>query len=278
MQAINETTGRRGIERRIYDSFTELASEAQRSPWRETNSNPGRDSKWVGRKFADWAAVDAAAPRVWPEGLEIVERLIAELGDVALPQPISRRRRARWDEATGDELDLDRLRAGQEYWRRTVRQATRGPANLTLVASVTTPASRTPQEVLWRAVAGIVLAERLEAAGYRVELWAANVCDNAFRDSTGLHVGCCLKQTSDPLDMATLTSAVSGWAYRTLWFCEMGRSHTGRQPNFGLGQCRTLVATDVAAMTHDAAAVVIDQLWDRTAAVKFIREQLAKFS
>src|SRR5439155_9465989 len=127
--------------------------------------------------------------------------------------------RLAWQADDGDEVDYDRLRSGQEFWRASRREFCSGSPIVSVFFNIATPASREPEEILWRGAAALVLANLLEATGYRVELWAAQYCTRcSYEDGAGVFTAVCLKRSEQPLDLATLVNAVSGWFYRTLFF------------------------------------------------------------
>ena len=126
----------------------------------------------------------------------------------------------------------------------------------------------------------------LEAAGYRVELWAcayterlwASGGSNGRRSSYDTDGGsfALLKATSDPLDEATLIAAVSGWCYRTVWFRSwvMGEMDT----HIGLGHAIKPRAEDVDQVSRDENRILIAGAWSYRVAVDLIRNTLAKLA
>src|SRR5262249_43861773 len=107
---------------RVFGSMEELlqhntsaikAGGRQFRPWRADGNG------WVGRPFKDWADVCRTASEPWAEGLAKMQALVDELSTAAISPPADVRRRARWGEDGGDELDSDRLRSGQlDCWRQ----------------------------------------------------------------------------------------------------------------------------------------------------------------
>src|SRR5262249_9571944 len=79
--------------------------------------------EFYGRPFSGWRDVVREAGEHGEEGLDLMQEMLHELrhctGSV---RPRSRVRRARWNADDGDEVDIDRLRAGQEPWRQMVRE------------------------------------------------------------------------------------------------------------------------------------------------------------
>ena len=101
---------------------------------------------FVGRTFADWDRMYLAASKAWQEGIEKIEAMIEQVKRHQLPAPVSRKRRTRFNEDDGAELDYDRLRSGRAYWRTTRRESMRGPQTVTIVADMASPSCHTPDE------------------------------------------------------------------------------------------------------------------------------------
>ncbi len=237
---------------------------------------------FIGRSFRDWEAVYQAAGDRWADGLEILDRMLGDLADADLPTPVSRRRRPRFDEADGDELDYDRLRSGQPFWRATRRQNTRGPATITVVIDTAANCGVDHRDILWRGAAAIALTQRLEDAGYRVELWAVDVTAKAQAthtergfDRTMINA-VQLKGPGDPIDPSTLINAVSGWFYRTAIFRAICRGE--RQVSRTLGHARTPTSAELDRITPDPDRVLIHGAWNYADAVAAARDALAKLA
>ena len=288
MQATTLKQNRRTTERRVFDSVQELIEHAlARDPQSTKNRRQlaggvglthYMDNRNVGRTFADASDLRQKAGDRWAEGLELVESMVRDIEDATMPAPWCRRRRTRFSDVDGAELDLDRLRAGQDFWRTTHRENVAAPANLTLCVDVAANWNRKPAELIWRGVAAIVLCERLEAAGYRVELWAYEAGSGCYTDGADDLVAVRLKGLSDTLDRSTLVNAVSGWFFRTVVFAELSQSHDGRKLECGYGSHRLPDAAELQEVTHDADAVIVQELWDRQAAVGFVRHTLQRFA
>jgi hypothetical protein len=229
---------------------------------------------FVGRYFGSWSQVEAAANSKWDEGMEAFERMASELERDTLSPPKNTRRRQCYSDDCGDEVDLDRLQRGQPFWRTTMREHRVSQQTVTIVTDITTSWDRESLEVLWRGAAAVVLAKMLEGAGYRVELWAAQHCNPAYLDGTGVCTAVCLKQASDLLDVASLINAVSGWYYRSIFFA----SYYDRKvaPRDGLGTPKP-IQKRVKDITPDEKALVAKDLWNREAAITWVRDQLRSF-
>jgi hypothetical protein len=250
---------------------------------RRTDDKLRGEGYWIGREFSGWADVVRKAGEVWPEGVALVEGMLDGLRDAAGGvRPKSRVRKSRWSPDDGDEIDNDRLRAGQDYWRQTVREERDAPQTLVIVFSFTTSSSRDSEEVLWRGAAAIILADLLEAAGYRVELWAVNYCKTydggGYVDMRDALQAVRLKASESPVDVATLVNGVSGWFYRTVLFQSYHVIPVKTQEGLGHPVTITEETEIVRELAGNARVVVIDNVWSRTAATAKVREVLDRMS
>ena len=267
-------------EYRIFDQVGELADRGSipvpsHSQWAYGDL---LDRSFCGRKFASFTAVGEALHTTWDEGLRALDRMSSQLRDANLAAPQSRRRCLRWDAANGDEVDFDRLRGGQDFWRTTRRSSATGPASITLLVDQTAACRREPMEILWRGAAAILLTDMLEQAGYRVELWAYNSTRSTYSSDrkTDAFVASQLKGTNDPLDRSTLINAVSGWFYRAGVLHELCLSED--RPSSSFGTCVEATSEQLDHLSRDADRVVIKDVWNQQDAVQLIEATLANFA
>jgi hypothetical protein len=230
----------------------------------------------AGEDLPTLAAAEARARAPWPAGMDVVENFARRLRDVELPQLKERRRRLRFGEDHGDEVDLDRLRAGQPYWRLSVREDYSGPTEVTVVADLTAPRAVGADDVLWRGAAAVALTKILEEKGYAVELWAvegaAHHYPECMKDTT---VAVRLKRPGDVLDVSTLTNVVSGWYYRTLFFALLRGigEDQGLSPDW-FNLSRTPDAADLDAISHDRNRVYVSGVFSFDSTVRVITKAL----
>jgi hypothetical protein len=233
--------------------------------------------EFIGREFADWTAVRDTANQLWQEGVEIVEELMAELSRFELPHPTNRRRKARWSEDAGDEIDNDRLRAGQEPWRECVRQRTHGTQTKVIVSFNGTSAYQDHREILWRGAASLCLANLLEAAGYSVEIWTCDSMDCAFKNGDAILNATKVKRADQPLDTATIVNSLAGWFYRTVTF-ESHYTVEGRRDvvtSMGYPKALSAASPELQQITEGADTIVVDGVFDRSAAIELVRSVIA---
>ena len=258
---------------RVYDGLEDMiaAADAGAKAGRVCQSamQPSAESSSIGRKFEDWTDVKAKIGEPWQEGLDEVQWMLFELRKATLPPVTCQKRRPRFADE-GDEVDNDRLRCGQEYWRTMRRESVAGPQTFCLVADMATPCNRASMDILWRGAVAIVLADLLEEQGHRVEVWAACRQGDAYEDGASNFQAVCLKRADQPLDIATLTNAVSGWCYRTLFFQDRAAEPRAKVEN-GMGHPLPLsqYAPSVAALAGGARLVAVAGVWSKDAATAF---------
>jgi hypothetical protein len=263
------------VEYYIADSMEDFMGWVKQVPDRDVRPHTRLDDEnFVGRTFDSWGAVYAALHTAWEHGIGVLDRMLGDLDDASVPKPISRKRRPRFREDDGDELDYDRLRSGQDAWRTTRRASTRGPQTVTVLCDIAASCRRNHDDILWRGAAAIALTHRLEEAGYRVELWAVDGTRELWNKGTIAGVfAVCLKRASDPIDRSTLISAVSGWAYRTFWFrafCGGGHRSVSRI----LGYPMALTSEMLDEISRDANRILIDDAFTYDDAVAALRDAL----
>lgn len=236
---------------------------------------------FIGREFEGWEDVREAARAEWPEGMDLVASMAEELASSCqIARPRSRRRVPRWAE-DGDEFDRERWEAGREdCWRVCRREAAAAPSVITLVFNVSTRSGVGPGAILWRGAAALALADVLEREGYRVEVWGVNCATRCYQSGAGVFHAVRVKAASAPLDLAALASAVSGWFYRTVFFqsyrCEEKRGQV--RPSLGRPACLTSDHPSVAALAQGGPCVVIDNVFDRSAALELARRVVEELS
>lgn len=263
----------------LFDSVAELTERtAERTTFAHGYGDDhcrGRES-FIGRRFESMRHAGQQADVLWAEGMEVLENMRRDLASVAMPAPKSRRRTLRWDDANGDEVDFDRLRSGQNFWRATQRQFVAGTATRTIVVQLGALGCIAADDMLWRGAAAIALAEAMEAAGYRVELWGSVTVDDRFisgkpHEFTAVP----LKTAADPLDPSTLVNVCSGWFYRTIFW----HHATCIGPtDDGMGHTDAPKAWHLDTLSGDADRVLISEVWTYRDAIDLVKRELEKLT
>jgi hypothetical protein len=271
------------VRKQVYESVQEMVEAADKAfqAGRRQRSDAAicADADFIGRSFSGWADVVAKVGEYWPEGLDLVQEMLFELrNSTGQARPKSRVRRRRWSADDGDEIDVDRLRAGQDSWRRMVREERDAPQTLCLVFALTTPGRRGSEEVLWRGAVAIVLADLLESCGYRVELWGAAYNPGGYADGSDAFQAVRLKPSESPVDIASLVNGIAGWFYRTVLF-QSYFADAEHKPlhsrSVGVVHAGLPAVRDLAG---NARVLTIDGVWDRYAAENKVKEVMERLS
>lgn len=256
---------------RIMDDPTELIS----------NQQGPASSRWkqLGMDFYQWADVIAAAKKPHPELIKSVNTMVDSLEDLEIPEPVSIKRHIRYREDRGDEVCLDRLRGGQEYWRSSERSQAYGQQTKRIFIDMAAPIKYSTTDIQWRSVAGIVLTHLLEKAGYQVELWAVSHCSNAYKNNEDHLIAVKLKDYDGMLDLSSLCTFTSGWCYRSLWFSNKKRNtidlkSTLGEPTYAHGYTLS-TGTGVEFSTEND--IYLYKLFSSYAAVSKVKEVLGHY-
>ena len=276
------------VEITVYESNEEMLSTISST---DANKVPGAHGattgparflgSFAGRRDLNirmWGEMREVLYQGWPEGEEILKAMIEDLKGEDLPEPEDRVRRVNFDENDGDEIDFDRLRAGQEFWRKSKRESNRGPQTLTIFTDMSAPCGEKSEDLLWRGAAAIALTYLLEAHGYRVELWVTGGSDVLERNKHAISTAIKLKGTSDPLDANSLVAAVSGWFFRTAIFREWEVAADGRNIVGGYGCPYLLRQTDLDLINPDPSRLYVAGVYTRQDAVRVVRDELEAFA
>jgi hypothetical protein len=263
---------------RVFESVEDLIETVKSLP-KDPSVRPLNRSEFIGRQFSTLAEVYQAARSAWPEGVEIIEGMVKELEDADLPKPTSRKRKVRFSEDDGAELDNDRLRSGQAFWRTTRRENSRGPQVVTIIIDVNANGDVAHRDIMWRGAAAIAMTKVLEEAGFRVELWTVHAAQKVYTGAGAGHFhAVCLKRPGDPLDIATFSAAVSGWFYRTVMWLAKSRCDQNIKSGLGLAVCPMSYQIRHALPNLRGKPIVISGAYTRASAVYVAREALKKLA
>ncbi len=232
------------------------------------------DAEWIGRKFNDFDDVVAACDTNWAEGVDRVEEMVHAIEREDLPRPTVIKRRRVWDEFAGDEIDVDRYRAADPYFRTNARLRTPGPRVITMLTQINQNGGATSEQIFWRGALTVALARIVEDAGYRTEISAFVLSERCLAN---YHVpdyamALRLKSADNPLDIGGLVNATSGWFFRTVEFAS--RTATGRTLNEGLGRMREAGRATCEFLAPAASPWLIGGVYDMASAVRLARQLL----
>lgn len=227
----------------------------------------------------------------WDEGMQMLRDAFNELGRVELPIPESIRRRKRWSDLEGQEVDVLRLYSGSEYWYDITRQQGIGGCPIvTVMVNVGTPYSVSGNDIIWRGIAGLLITDILEDAGYRVELWGVRYGMGTYSDEPrDLMTATLIKESHGALVLPMLIGVLSGWWYRSInWLTYY---HIGSldpnididmRPSGGLGSpCDKIPDNARAALLgsdYTGKIFDLDDIWRAEDAVEAARKTLEQFN
>lgn len=232
------------------------------------------DAGWIGRAFQTFDDIRAAVDGTWTEGVDTVEEMSREL-ERSLPTPKTIKRRRVWDDYAGDEIDVDRFRSADPFFRTNERRLTNGPRVISLLIQLGANAFRDSFSLFWRGALAITLARMLEDAGYRTEIVGFTMCEST---TTNPQCGNTLttfrlKEAGDMLDVGSLVNATSGWFFRTVTFAAW--STPREQLSYGLGHMVEATPEVVEYIAPGARPWLVSGVYSREEAVGLARGLLA---
>lgn len=282
---------------RVWDSLGDLAADLRdcaanpvNGTQREALSNHagcirGFSASWIGR--GDVRTIETATAAVnatWDVGMASFDRMMQELESVELPKPISRKRRRRWSEDNGDDVNLDRLRAGQPFWQESHRMARRGPQVITLIAQTGATADVAAEKLIWRGAAMVALSRVLEEQGYRTEIifgsWGRHCYPEGGRSGDGLKhalTGVRVKGAGDHVNLAAIVNAASAWFHRTITFgCRALEPSTMCSTGYGSTTPFNSKHVDHLVGHDNTKRVLLQDVWSMQAAAQFVKRNVAE--
>lgn len=229
-------------------------------------AQPQREAQWIGRRFSSIEDYIKAANETSDEDMMIFDMMLAQLRKAEITPPKDMRRVRAWNEDDGEEVDLDRLRVGKPFWE-THRRANRlGPVTVTIMADLAAGAWRDSHTIGWRGAVAVCLTELLEAAGYRVELWAVTNLTSYTYNYRNLLLGVCLKQPDMPLDLVPTINAVTGWYKRTVSFASYHAS--GETVSTTYGRPARITREAMQEFSNDEHILLCEEVWSESESIR----------
>jgi hypothetical protein len=242
-------------------------------------------AEWLGRTdLHDWDDLCRAVVTPWPKGEALVASLRRQLEGFELGAPRSIRRRSEWSDNPGGTFDLDRFLDAQPYYRGPVPRHVVARQFVTLFVDACASRTMDAAQMYWRGVTAAVVAEKLEAAGYSVEIVVYDVGNDALLPNPALSggrmqdlvVSVWVKRFEDPLDTGAIVVASSPWYFRIAMFATFhlipGETI---EPEYG-----TVGTLDKSIRTHfttNEDAYTIEAVWSLPGAVRAARRILENF-
>lgn len=240
-------------------------------------------SRTMANSGKDWAGIDGGVPAVmdaiktgWSEG-------VAAMGKVDMPTVAAARtfKRTRRRGEFGYTIDMDDVRNGNLYraWTRAERGSATGPRNVTILANVGCNAGIRAEQLMWRGVAYLVLADALTNAGYnvRVIIGTGTAGVNTARTFNTAST-CTVKDFDEPLNIDTLATACAMAGVKRYLFHRLQYPDTGEQ-SYGLGYTDDTVLRDAAERdikvdSNDMLLFAPSSILDRHAALAWVRQSI----
>lgn len=194
-------------------------------------------------------------------------------------------RRVRCRDNFKGNVDLNRILHGRTndlFTRRKREHSTESPV-LSLIIPMGGHCMRSQEQMFWTGAAGLLLAQRLEAAGFSVELVAAFAISTTGRSDQGSLISVTMKKSSEMMRIGTLAALTAlGSTFRTVGFISMIKSqHIAKHTRFGgeLGYPKDLVTLPKLYKDHPIwrkGAIVLPNLRGETEARRYLDNKTAE--
>jgi hypothetical protein len=216
----------------------------------------------------------------WPDGEQYLEDCRKALGSSLDIQGVSRRRSLAWREDDGLELEPDRLFTGAAPWRATEYRQVRGARTVSIVANLSIPGSVSFREITWPTAAAIAIADRLEDAGIRAEIWGAVTSEDCFlAKPRDYFLAVRVKAADQPLDIPALLSIAAPWFFRCACLTLMHADHADTPSTYGhpapyVDFRGRLPEADGSYPLTDPAPILLERCWSREAALANVKSAI----
>jgi hypothetical protein len=221
--------------------------------------NCGGGGNWYGADCATGKDVIAKLHDGWPQGQKKLSKLMAELVQVEVHPKDRRRRRVRRD--FGDSVDIHAIYSGHldTAWEIAKRQEGCGPQRLDLFVNMICSGGESADVLFWRGAAAVVLADKLEAAGYMVRLVVGfggrNSCDE--RASCRITV----KDHDKPLDVSSTASVILPGFFRAIGHAWLAGHASERVYGVGISVGNGKSEEQEIVLSHDVRDATTARAW-----------------
>lgn len=247
---------------------------------------PENRLEWLGRTDLNgWDDIPRAVTEPWDVGIWAVDELRERLAGHELPAPRSIRRRTEWRDDPGGAFDFDRFADGQPAYRVTVNRHAISRQFVTLFVDNSATRYTDAAETYWRGIVAVVVAEKLEAAGYSVEIVMYDVGNSALapnpakgaKDQQNIIIASWVKRFEDPIDVGAIVCAASPWFFRILSFASY-HLLPGEALMKDYGTVGTMDPAIIGYFTNNEDARIIEGIWSEGRATRRAREILQEFA
>lgn len=202
----------------------------------------------------------------------------------ALAVPVAQSIRPAWTDRqlVGTRVDLAAALAGQpRAWGRFERnRMAAGSKIVTIYIPIGEVAHVQANELVWQPVAGIVLADMLEAAGYRCEIYAFSTARSNADYESEICERSLVKDAHTPMDVGSLARIAHPGFYR-MHMLSLSCTTMRKYNKVGLGRgsgTRACTEPDMNAGFGDVNAIVMPRGLSLSATVENIKGAVEKFT
>lgn len=185
----------------------------------------------------------------------------------------------------GDEVDMDRMRAGEDdtAWRSIVRRETpRRSKVVVLETNIIIPAYVRQEQFVWNGVQCAVIVDALESEGYRVQVNALQVVSLSSHEGEPYKFisRVRVKRADEPLriDLLAYQTGCAALTRTALWRCK--HVFGGSIDGYGYNDVSDAEVRDIAMHTapdHAKPDHILPAVWDEEVAIARIREVMANY-
>jgi hypothetical protein len=246
------------------------------------------DPKWRGlpKPVKTWEQLTELVQSVWVKGVNLYESFRPQIESVDLPQPVSMKRKRRFNNVSG-EVDIDRAMKGeQDLFVEAKRSSIHGPAAYRIVIPMSYSSSVDEADIIWATVSAAVMADVLEDSGRQCEIHMVfgglgSYPSNPEGIRHSFEAVCC-KETNDPLDIVSIMNATSAWFFRTVGFsmqdshpCIHALASRGR-PIPTHGATMQFCLNQVGLLEDGCPTLLMPRILSKREAMEWVRETLAE--
>lgn len=198
---------------------------------------------YVGRERGDWTGFtnDTDFMNAMRYGDMEKAKALWEMESPEL-QVESIRRRVKWGEI-GDAIDVQKMYRGEfdKAWRTTVKRKSQGGSrNITLLVNLGANCNVSSENLGWRGMASLKIADLLSEAGYNVRLLGYSMGEDDCQGLTNTSLSTVpIKDFDEGMDVPKLAAIMCRAAYfRTVVFCSRTSiaDSLGTNVDYGLGR------------------------------------------
>ena len=274
----------------FYKDIREGRFEYKRSSNRSKGQEYTSDS-WHRKNGSDWTGY--SEQKDFEHNMKYGDLEKAKvIWDLATPELIvqSIRRRVHYGEQ-GDELDIHRVYRGEfdKAWRYTKKQkALGGSRNITILVNLGANCNITSEDLGWRGIASLKIADTLTNAGYNVRLLGYSVglddCNNKTHNALTTVP---IKDFDEGLDVTKLAAIMCrGAFFRTVIFAArtVGADKNDLDVSSGLGRSSGLDDSNQGkffrekAYAEEGELISLPTVEGKEATLKAMKDILDKFS